>query len=134
MGFVVSGSNAPPVLELVEQPLDEVAPTVLFPVMWCWVAPVAFGGDHGLDFGCSQFLPDGVGIVALVGQHGLDLVDDHTEQRPEALNVVTLPRRQHEPEGAALCVASGVELCTEATSRSAKSLGFLSPFFMPTAQ
>ena len=43
MGFVASGGDTPPVLELVEQPFDEVVPTVLFPVMGCWGA---FGGDH----------------------------------------------------------------------------------------
>ena len=84
--------------------------------------------DDSFYFDCGQFLPDGVGIVAPVGKQGLDLVDDHAEQQPKTLNVVTLARRQHKPEGAALCVASVVEFGAETASRSAKSLGFLSPF------
>jgi len=134
LGFVVAGSNTTPVLEFVEQALDEIAPTVFFTVMGHRVASVALGRDDGFDFGCGQFLPDRVSVVALVGQQCLNLVGDHPEQRPEALNVVALSRRQHEPEWATFGIASGVEFGAEASSRSAKCLGFLSPFFMPTAQ
>lgn len=98
------------------------------------LAPVALGGYDRFDVGFRQFLTDGVGVIPLVGQQRLDLVCDHAEQRAEALYVVTLPRRQDKPERAPFCVASGVELCAEATSRSTKRLGFLSPLFMPTAQ
>src|SRR3546814_11369017 len=49
--FVVTGGNAPPVLELAEQALDEVAPAVLRTVVRDWRATVALGGDHRLDIG-----------------------------------------------------------------------------------
>lgn len=134
MGFVVAGSNSAPVLEFIEQALDEIAPTVFLAVVWHRVASVALGGNDGFDFSCSQLFPDGIGVIAPVCEEGLDPVGDHTKQRPEALNVVALPRCQHEPEWATFGIASGVEFGAEAPSRSAKSLGFLSPFFMPTAQ
>jgi hypothetical protein len=41
---------------------------------------------------------------------------------------------QDEAERAAFGVAAGVELGGEAAARSAKRLGFLSPFFVPAAQ
>lgn len=49
LGFVVSGCDAPPVLELVEQTLDEVAPAVFFAVVRDRIAPVALGGDDRLS-------------------------------------------------------------------------------------
>ena len=95
---------------------------------------VALGRDDGFDFGCSQFLTDGIGVVAFVGQQRLDLVGDQAQQWAKALDVVGLPRGQDKAERATFGVAPGVEFGAEATARSAKRLGFLSPLFMPTAQ
>ena len=134
LGFIVSGSDSSPVLELVEEALDEIAPAILLAVMGCRVLAVAFGRDHSLDFRIGQFLTDGVGVIALVGEQRCDAVHEHPEQRVEALDIMRLSRRQHETEWAALGVAAGVELAREAAARSAKRLGFLSPLFMPTAQ
>jgi hypothetical protein len=59
LGFIVSGSDPSPVLELdasdvpsraVEEALDEIAPAIFLAVMGRWVAAVAFGWDHSLDF------------------------------------------------------------------------------------
>ncbi len=98
------------------------------------IAPVYLGGDHRLDPGRLDLLADCIGIVATIGQEGLNLVSYHAEQRCEALHIVCLPRRQHEAERKASGVAPCVELGGEAASRSAKRLGLLSPLFMPTAQ
>ena len=94
---------------------------------WTWP-------DHSLDFGLGQFLTDGVGVVALVRQQRLDSIREHAEQRAEAMDIVRLAGRQHEPERATFGVASSVELGGEAAARSAKRLGLLIPFFSPTAQ
>ena len=95
---------------------------------------VAFGRDDRLDPGLGDLVADGIGIIALVCQERLYLVGDHSKERRKAVDVVGLSRRQNEAERAAFGIASGVELGGEATSRSAKRLGFLSPLFMPTAQ
>ena len=102
--------------------------------MWDGFASVALGRDDGFDFICGQFLTDGIGVVAFVGQQRLDLVGDHAQQWPEALDIVGLPRCQDKAERATFGVAPGVEFGAEAAARSAKRLGFLSPLFMPTAQ
>jgi hypothetical protein len=92
------------------------------------------GRDNRLDLGVGQFLADGVGIIALVGQQSIDPIRDHAHQRAEALDIVRLPRRQNESEWAALGITPGVELGGEPTARPAEPLCLLSPFFMPTAQ
>ncbi|MEK7457434.1 MAG: hypothetical protein AABZ76_21255, partial [Pseudomonadota bacterium] len=109
-------------------------PTVFFAIVWDWIAPIAFGGNDSLNVSIGQFLADGICIVALVRQQCLDLMSNQTEQRAKALDIVALARRQDKAERSAFGIAAGVELCAESASRSAKRLGFLSPFFMPTAQ
>ena len=98
------------------------------------IAAPSLGGDDRLDAVKGDLLADGVGVVAALGQQRSRLVGDHPEQRAEALHVVGLAGRQDEPERATFAVAGGVELRCEAAARSAKRLGRLSPFFMPTAQ
>src|SRR3546814_16645033 len=88
--FVVTGGNAPPVLELAEQALDEVAPAVLRTVVRDWRATVALGGDHRLDIGLGACVADGIGVVALVSEQRVDPRSQHPQQRPEALHVVRL--------------------------------------------
>lgn len=41
------------------------------------VAAVGLGGDHRLDPGVGRLLADRVGIVAFVGEQGIDPVGDH---------------------------------------------------------
>ena len=95
---------------------------------------VAFARDDRLDTGSGDLGADGIGVIAFVGEQRLDAVSQHPEQRPEALDVVRLPWRQHEPERPAVSIASGVELGGEAAALPAKPLVLLIPFFSPTAQ
>ena len=96
--------------------------------MFSRFAPIALCGNDGFNVGICQFLADDICIVALVPQQCLDLVRDHAEQRTKALNIVAQLQRQDEAERSAFGIAAGVELCAESASRSAKRLGFLSPF------
>lgn len=98
------------------------------------VAAVAFGGDYRLDIGLGYLFADSVSIVTAIRKESLDFVADHPEQGRKALYIVCLPWRQDISEWAPLSITSGVELGGEPAPRSAKRLGFLSPFFMPTAQ
>lgn len=98
------------------------------------ITAIAFGGDHRLDTCVCDLVADGVGIVAAIGEEGLDLVADHPEQRRKALHIVRLAGRQHEAERSAPGVATGVELGGEAAARASERLCLLSPLFMPTAQ
>ena len=85
-----------PVLELAEQALDEIAPTVFLAIMRDRHAAVTFGWNDRLDIRLGEFLADGIGVIALIGKQGLNPVSQHPEQGPEALHVVGLARRQDE--------------------------------------
>jgi hypothetical protein len=132
--FIVSGGDAPPVLEFAEQALDEITPAVFHAIVRDGCAAIALGRDDCLDAGCGELCADCVCVVALVGEQRLDPVAEHPEQRAEALHIVRLSRRQDEAERSAVPVAAGVQLGGEATARPAKPLGLLIPFFSPTAQ
>lgn len=132
--FYRTGGYPAPVLQLIEQSLDQVAPTIFGTVMRDGVAAVALGRDYRFHACGSDLHADRIGIVAPIGQEGLDPIGDHAEEWCEALHIVCLPRGQHEAEREASGIASGVELGSEASARSAKGLRLPSPLFMPTAQ
>lgn len=134
MGFVVAGGDPAPVLQLVEQPLDQVSQAVFLPVVRNGIAAVALCGDHRLDAGSRDLITDGIGVIAAISEERLDPALDHPEQWGKTLHVMRLSRRQDEAEREALGFASGMELGGEASSRSAEALCLLSPLFKPTAQ
>ena len=82
--------------ELAEQALEEIAPTALLAIMRDRYAAVTFGWNDRLDIRPEEFLADGIGVIALIGQQGLYPVSQHPEQGPEALHAVGLARRQDE--------------------------------------
>jgi hypothetical protein len=59
--FVISRSDAPPVLELTEQALDEIAPAVFGAIMRDRYLTIALGGDNRLIFGKRLARPGAVG-------------------------------------------------------------------------
>lgn len=79
-------------------------------------ATIALGGDDRLDTGCGKLRANGVGVIALVGEQCFDAVAEHAEQRAKALQVVGLAWRQDEAERAAVSIAAGVELGSEAAA------------------
>ena len=99
-----------------------------------WRPAVFLGGNDRLDIGLGEFLADGIGVIASVGEQRLYPLRQHPEQRPEALHVMRLAGRQDEAERPALSVAPRVELGGEPATRPPERLGVLNPFFSPTAQ
>ena len=134
LGFVVACGDTPPVLEFVEQSLDQVAPLVFGAIVRGAIAPIDLGRDHRLDACSLDLLTDRIGIITPVSQEGLYPVLDHAKQRSEALHIVRLSGCQHEAEREASGIASCVEFGGEAAARSAEPLCLLSPLFKPTAQ
>ncbi len=77
-----------------------------------------------IDVGVGECISGRIGILALSASKRRS-----AHQRPEALRVVRLPRRYYEGEWSTSGTAMSVEFGGEPTSRSAKRLGLLSPFY-----
>lgn len=110
--LVVAGSDAAEVLELGEEPLDQVALAVETLAEAWFPAPVAFGRDIGRGTLVLDQLADAVGVIGLVGQHDSARAK-MIEQGVGDLPVVRLPGGQPEPNWEALCVDDDVDLGRE---------------------
>lgn len=92
------------------------------------------GGDHCFDVCAGDLVADAIGVIAAIGEEGLDPLANHPEQGCKALHITRLTRRQHEAERETPGIALGVDLGSEAAALSAERLRLPSPLFMPTAQ
>ena len=72
-GMIISGGNAPAVLEPVEKALDPVSGRIQGPVDRVLYVPVLLGGNLGCAATCANLVADGVTVVTLVGQHDLGI-------------------------------------------------------------
>ena len=70
MGLVVPCGDPAPVLELVKQALDEIAPFVFDAIVGDRRSAVGFGRDHRLDIGPGDLFADGVGVVTAIRKEG----------------------------------------------------------------
>ena len=94
---------------------------------------IGSGRNDGFDAAGRQLVPNGIGIVALVGDQGLDFLFDETEERLERLAVVDFPAGEDEADRPTFAVAAGVDLGGEAATASPQSLRVLIPPFTPAA-
>ena len=125
-GMIVSGGDAPAVLEPVEEALDPVSGRIQGAVDRVLDVPVLLGRDFGRAAPGADFVADGVAVVALVGQHDLGVGVVLGHEVGEGGAVVGLAGRQQERDWKTLSVGPGVDFGREATARAAKSL-VLSP-------
>lgn len=131
--MVVSGSNAPAVLEAVEEALDPVSHRIQCAIDCVLDVTVLLGRDFWLATPDANLVANGIAVVALVAQHhrrvGVGLGHQVVERRA----VVSLARGQQKRDWKTLSVGPGVDFGRKATARAAKSL-VLSPPFAPAAQ
>jgi len=64
---IVTGCDAPKVLELIEEPLDSVPELVGLDVVRDLDFSVAFGGNNSLYIGCLDQFTQRIGVVRFVG-------------------------------------------------------------------
>jgi hypothetical protein len=67
IGFFVTGSDAPKLLEPLKAVLDEMPPFVHLKIMWDGSFPIGLGGDDG---DCTAFVQRGAQTVAVKGSVG----------------------------------------------------------------
>src|ERR1700738_499411 len=82
--------------------------------------------DDGGDIAFVEMVEDGVGVVALVGEHGLGAMI--AEQRDGLGAVISLAAGQHEAERQSKRIGEQVDLGRQASSTPPQS-GLRSPFF-----
>ena len=131
-GFVVSGCQAPGVLEFVEAALDAVSESVDVVIdRGLDLSPVTHWNDRDAAVGFSV-LTDAVGVIALVGDENLWFQCLRIHHEIVALVIRDFPagdfRRNRKPFG----VGTEMNFGREATLRAAKTLS-LSPPFAPAA-
>lgn len=129
-GFFVSRGESAKTLEFAEAALDPVALFVeIFVVLALYLA-VPFGWNHGFCSHGFNVLNDGVGIVALVGKHGLSLV---LAQQLDGLGaVIHLAARDEKVQGKAQFIGEQMNLGRQTSSGTPQSLVF-APFLRPVA-
>ena len=92
--FFVSRGDAPELLEIAEEILDEMAPFVHREVARDRAHPIGLGWNDGHGASAVQFGADPVDVEGLVGQQGLEV--DTLDQRRNADAVVALAGKQQE--------------------------------------
>ena len=113
-GLIVAGGDTSEVVELVEEPLDEVAFAVECEVAMLWRDAVGFGRDDRSDFPFPQGLDEGVSVIGLVSKKGLGI--DTFQQRLGLAEVGGLARGQGEADRVAQRVDERVYLGGQSAS------------------
>lgn len=110
--LVVAGGDATEVLQLGEEPLDQVALSVEVLAEAGFAAPVALWRDVGRSALILDQFADAVGVVGLVRQDN-SVRAEVVEQRIDDLPVMRLPSGQAEPDREALRIDDDVDFDRE---------------------
>lgn len=130
--LVVSGCDAPEVLQPAKASLDDIAALVGFLVVADFFLAVAFAWDDGLDFALLEESADGVGVISFVGEELFD-AGDQTDAFFRHHAIGGIARREDERPGPAKFVDHRVDLAVAAAFRKPDRLE-ISPPFPPLAQ
>ena len=110
--LVVTGGDAAEVLQLGEEPLDQIALAVESLAEAGLPSPVALGRNVGRSALVLDHLADAVGIVGLVRQHD-GARSEVVEQSVGDLAIMCLARRQAEPDREPLRIDDRVDFGRE---------------------
>lgn len=126
--FVVSGGDAPELLDLVEEPFDEV-PLPVNPGREDEAAlAIGLGRNVGPSLPLGGFGPDGIAVIALVGQQNGPLTE--VLRQGVGLGAVgNLPGGQTQVDGAAFRIDERVDFAGEAPTGTSHAAIVSSPFF-----
>src|ERR687897_2512535 len=118
--LVVSGGDAPELLQLGEGVLDQVAPAVHVAVEVEAAFAAGLGRDHRRGAAGVELRPDPVRVERLVAEQGVEI--QTLDQRRHADGVVPLAGQQHEAHQVAERVGEGDDLGGQAAARAADGL------------
>ena len=127
--FIEACGEAAELLEVGEGSFDAVTLAIKRPVEAALHLSHRAGRDDGSDAAFSQVVEDGIGIVALVGEHGLGF--SVPEQRKGLGAIMRLAAGQDESEWQPEFIREQVNLGRQTSSTPPQS-GLLTPFFAPS--
>ena len=122
--LVIAGGDAAELLQLVEEPLDEIAFFVKRLVVGERRAAIGFGHDR-LGLTRKDSLAQVIRVITLVGDDGFSL--ETFDEVMRLCDVVALPWPEKKPDGIAERVGGGVDLRAQSAPRSAQTLGIRPP-------
>jgi hypothetical protein len=123
--LVIAGGDAAELLQLVEEPLDEIAFFVKRLVVGERRAAIGFGRDDRLGLTRKDSLAQVIRVITLVGDDGFSL--ETFDEVMRLCDVVALPWPEKKPDGIAERVGGGVDLRAQSAPRSAQTLGIRPP-------
>ncbi len=129
--LVVSGSDAPELLELIEEPLDQITLTVELFAERIQRLSIGFVWDVGCRSLRFDLGADPIGIVTLVGKHNGSAFEI-LQQIGSSGRIVVLARRDQEVERPALFVDERMDFRGEPASATTHAT-ISTPFFAPAA-
>ena len=129
--LVVTCGDPAQMLELVEEPLDQVALAVAFEVDASDHPNIALAGDVGRCAERGEQLDDAAGAVAAVG-NGFARWPQAVDQARQRGLVGGLAGRQHYSNRQPYGIDDGVDFRTQSPTRAADGV-ILAPFFPPAA-
>jgi hypothetical protein len=118
--FVVARGDGAEVLELIEEPLDEVTFAIEREVARPLDLAISFGWDDRSDSALSEGVDERVGVVGLVANQGLRV--DGLDQRFCASKIMSLAGCEHQLDGIAQGVHEHVDFGGQSAARSADGL------------
>jgi hypothetical protein len=127
--LVEAGGDAPGVLELAEEALDQVALPVDAAIDGARNQALARSRNVGFGAGRPDQIEQRVGVVAAVGD---DMAASEAgEQIRRRTQIVRLSGGQHEPHWQAVFIDDGVDLGAQSATRTADGAILAPPFFRP---
>jgi len=118
--LVVTRGDSSKMLELVEEPLDEIALVVEGEVARARAFSVGFGWDDWDDRSIVEGGDEGVGVERLVGDQGAGI--DGFDERLSASQIVILARAEHHLDRIAKGIDERVNLGGQSAAGSADGL------------
>lgn len=118
--LVIAGGDAAELLQVVEEPLDEIAFFAKRLVVGERRAAIGFGRDDRLGRTRKDSLAQVIRVITLVGDDGFNL--ETFDEVMRLCDVVALPWPEKKPDGIAERVGGGVDLRAQSAPRSAQTL------------
>ena len=116
-------------LDPVEEPLDQISLAIDPGGKGEATFAVGFRRDVGPGFVLLGLFPDGVAVIALVGQQGDAFVENAIQQGLGLDAVVDLPRRQPQDDGTAFRIDERVDFAGETATGTSHAAIVGIPFF-----